>query len=148
MNTTEHAQLRYTERIMNLKGKEAKRYAHKNKDMINKHLMKMCEHALFLWEGQLGSNKIRRFYLRDDIILIADEYDRCIITLYRADYGFTQSTNRQFVKELLEMVQKKKELLKGTINESQRRQITNEIEDACIKIINSIEYRMELEAVC
>ena len=147
MNSTDHACLRYAERIMNLEGSQAKQYARFYKDNIRSYIERTHAHARFLWRGQLGTNQVRNFYLRDDIILITDQYDHCVITLYRADYGFSQSTNRQFVKELLELIKHKEDLLTKTKDKRKAAQIQHEIEDCSIKIINSIEYRIELEQV-
>ena len=147
MNSSDHAQLRYIERIIGIKGREAKHYLGRNREVVSRHIEKMFSHATFLWEGKLASPKTRRFYLRDDIILITDQHENCVITLYRADYGFSQSTNRQFVKELLELIEHKRDVQAKTDDEFKLQRLEYEIKDCCIKIINSIEYRMELEQV-
>lgn len=133
MNLTDHACFRYAERIVNLERKEAKRYAIRNRDKIVRYVTKMIDHATFIWCGRLGSNQERNFYLRDSIILVTDKHDETVITLYRADYGFSEETNRQFVKELLEEIEKDQDDIKK--------------EELKIKLINSIEYRFELETV-
>lgn len=110
MSTTElkkiaiskHARERFVERILGVPKEEVKSYLAKNESIVDEHILEMYTYAEKIWSGQLFGNITRNYYLRDDIVIVVDTNDQCIVTVFHVDFGLTRDGNRRLVKVLLE----------------------------------------------
>jgi hypothetical protein len=109
MNISNHFYERYVERIVGIADNtERKQYIVTNKDKLTEHISKLWEHAEFIWKGALYSNTTGNFYLRDNIVIVTDVQNTCLITLYRIDYGFKDELNRLIAQETLQDIARKR----------------------------------------
>lgn len=141
MYVSEHAKERYVQRIMNIKeNKKMKQYIAKNNDHIERSLLKMFEYATFIWKGRLGSTINRSFWIRDDMVLVTDTYERCIVTVYNLDYGYEKEANRKLAREYLDKVFEYRELLgEDPDNEDHQKQLHY----YSTRLITCLEYQQE-----
>lgn len=110
MSTTElkkiaiskHAKERFVERILGIPKEEVKSYLAKNESIVEEHILEMYTYSEKIWSGQLFGNITRNYYLRDDIVIVVDTNDQCIVTVFYVDFGLTRDGNRRLVKVLLE----------------------------------------------
>ena len=101
MNITKHVRKRYVERIAGIRNKnEVAQYTVQNSERIDDYISKLKEYAEFIWKGQLGDSITRNYYVKDDTIIITDTDNTTIITLYKANFGFPDKTNRTIIKDL------------------------------------------------
>lgn len=106
-NCTNHFNKRWTERIVGLKDeKDVNEYITLNKEMISEHSNKTFEFAQFIYHGQIGDNVSRNYYIKDDIVFVANTTNDAFITVYKVDLGFTSELNATVRKGLLEEIEK------------------------------------------
>jgi hypothetical protein len=102
MNLTNHCKERYVERIKGIVGPEVRPYITLNDERISEHILKLHEHSIFLYKGQLGGDKVTKiFRINGDIVLVMDTAESCIISMYKVDFGFPEHTNRAVIKDLI-----------------------------------------------
>lgn len=129
MDVTNHCIKRYVERIQGVEGeKEVKQYITLHKEEVADNVRKIFEFAKHLYRGQIGDNVTRNYYLRDNIILVTNTGDTAIITLYKCDFGFPESTNRKVIKDLLEIIEKLHAELEVIETEFKEQTVQDELE--------------------
>lgn len=111
IDVTNHCKERYVERVKGITNSfDVRNYVLTNNDRIVRDINKIFTYSEFLTEDRLGENGIiRRFYIKDDILLVLRRDESVIITLIKVDYGFPEKINRGIVKELLEEINSLKE---------------------------------------
>lgn len=106
MNLTNHAKLRYVQRITGLQDeRESRQYLAQNEEKVIGELNTMLEHAELVWSGKMANNKPSNYYLRDDVALVVDQ-NETLVTLFRCDFGFPEKINRQTIKNLVTEIHK------------------------------------------
>jgi hypothetical protein len=106
-NCTKHFLERWTERIVGIKtDKERNDYITSNRQMIIDHANTTFEHADFIYTGQIGNNTVKNFYIKDDIIFVANTSNDALITVYKIDLGFTPELNVTVRRGLLEEIRR------------------------------------------
>lgn len=150
INLTNHCKERYVERIKGITDTiEIKTYVAQNDDKITEHILKLYEYSTFLYKGQIGTDRVTRmFYINDDIVLVLDTAETCIISMYKVDFGFPKHTNKAVIKDLiseLEIINSKLEQEVVIFNELKEVK-QNEIEDLALQIKNLQEQIEILEA--
>ena len=150
-----HCQIRYAERIM---GKEdnldVNRFVTLNEDKIKADIVKMIEYGTHLYSGKQsqreGKGNIVDVYLKDTWIILVDNRNRNVITLFKIDLGLDDEFNKTYISKMLEKLNANKEVLESVqkqveIESNTYREMINEAE-AQIK-----EYRSmikNLEELC
>jgi hypothetical protein len=111
IDVTNHCKERYVERVKGITNSfDIKNYVLTNNDRIVRDINKIFNYSEFLTEDRLGGDgTIKRFYVKDDILLVLRRDESVIITLIKVDYGFPEKINRGIVKELLEEINSLKE---------------------------------------
>lgn len=105
INIKKHAKQRYIERILGITDTQDIKVALVDMDeRIIDHVNKMFEHASFIYKGQIGDNTTKNFYLVDNIVLVTDVGNTCVITLYKCSFGFGDSTDRFIIKSEIEQI--------------------------------------------
>lgn len=142
MNVKRHFKVRYLQRIEGLSDdQEIKRALATRDDYLTDSALKMYEHSRFLWRGQLGDNITRSYWINGDLILVTDVDETCLITLYRADFGFPPETNRRVIQDLIGEIEE----LRSVLCDRQRE--LNDTLHTCDRQIDEIDARLkELEA--
>ncbi len=104
-NVKNHAKQRYCERILGItETNEWKHYIVQNDELICNHINKMVDNSLFIYRGQIGDNTTKVFRMADNIILVMDSQESCVITMFKCFFGFGDDMDRQIIKhELLRL---------------------------------------------
>ncbi|MFL0197300.1 hypothetical protein ACJDU8_17295 [Clostridium sp. WILCCON 0269] len=118
IDLTKHCKMRYVERVKGITGDFAvQEYIAANNERIIQDVNKIFTYSDFLIEDRIGEDKlVRRFYVKDDILLVLSKDESVIVTLIKVDFGFPGKTNRNIVKDLLVEIN----LLKEDLEESKR----------------------------
>ena len=104
MNLTKHFQERWAERIVGVPRTEAKTYVNENQERIALHAAKMMEHASWLYKGAINANPVCNYYLKDDTVIVVNEGNDALVTVYKVDLGFTPELNQTVRKGLVEEI--------------------------------------------
>lgn len=133
-----HCQQRYAERIM---GKEEKadvaRFVSLNEDKIKTDINKMIEYGNCVYSGRQsqkdGKGKVIDVYVQNTWVLLVDEREKVVVTLYRIDLGLGDEFNNTYVAKMLEKLDSTKAILEDTQKQVQEesdmyRQMINDAE--------------------
>lgn len=147
-NCTNHFNKRWTERIVGLKEeKEINEYVTLNKEMICEHSNKTFEFAQFIYHGQIGDNVSRNYYIKDDIVFVANTTNDAFITVYKVDLGFTSELNATVRKGLLEEIEKltkeKEEIEFNVLVEVEDKEFDIQNTDEQIKVLQDQLYNLK-----
>ena len=139
-NCTKHFNIRWAERIVELKDeKEIREYVTLNKEMINEHANKTFEFAQFLYSGQIGDNITRNYYIKDDIVFVTNTTDDAFITVYKVDMGFTSALNatvrKGLIKEIGRLSKEKEDIEFIILQEVEDKEFDIQNSDEQIKIL-------------
>lgn len=139
-NFTNHFYLRWTERIIEITTeREIKDYIANNKDMIREHASKTFEFAEHIYTGQIGDNITRNYYIKDDIIFVANTTNDALVTVYKVDLGFTEELNatvrRGLIEEIHKLADEKDEIEFKMLEEVEKKQFEIESMDEQIKLL-------------
>ncbi|WP_368490763.1 hypothetical protein [Clostridium sp. BJN0013] len=106
IDLSKHCKMRYVERVKGITGDFAvQEYMVANDERITQDVNKIFTYSDFVIEGKIGEDKVvRRFYVKDDILLVLSKDESVIVTLIKVDFGFPGKTNRNIVKDLLEEI--------------------------------------------
>ena len=106
---TNHAMKRYAERIQ---GKDtvldANTFIATNEEMIIQNINTMFEHSEFLYSGKIGTTNTSNVnaYLSGTWVLLTDQQNEKVITLYKIDFNVGEDFNKQFVEKIKERLLK------------------------------------------
>lgn len=101
MNVSNHGLERYCERILNMTDtKEIKKYMAENKEVLISATNNLFEGSELIYSGKLGSANYSHYYIKDNLAFVANNTNDCIITLYKIDFGFPETTNIKVIKDL------------------------------------------------
>lgn len=137
-----HCQQRYAERIM---GKEEKtdiaRFVSLNEDKIKTDINKMIEYGNCVYSGRQsqkdGKGKVIDVYVQDTWVLLVDEREKVVVTLYRIDLGLGDEFNNTYVAKMLEKLDSTKAIL-----EDIQKQVQEE-SDMYKQMINDAEIQIK-----
>lgn len=102
LQVTDHALERYATRIKGDDLSDFRLFSQDKKDRYKEELNAMFEHSKTILVSTFNADKdIRRFNLADDMILMLEEHNDTLITMYRIDFGFDNETNRILKNRLL-----------------------------------------------
>lgn len=109
MNITKHFLERWVERVLYIEdNKEVKEYVVKNDEILRSNIDTTFNHSDYIYTGQIGDNITRNYYIKDDIILVANTTNDALITVYRIDLGLTKELNKTVIKGLIDELTKLK----------------------------------------
>lgn len=106
MNLTNHFKKRYCKRILNIDESEISNYVKQHHDVITTASQELFESATFLWNGSFNNNQPANFYINGMTVLVVDEDNNTLITLWNSDFGFKDSINKNIVKEIVTDIEK------------------------------------------
>ena len=105
LKITDHAKRRYAERIMDKNDKnDISVFIANNEDKITEDISKMIEYGQFIYKGlPVNENNKQpvRIYLKDTWVIILDEKQDKVITLYSIDLGVGKEFNDLYIEKLL-----------------------------------------------
>ena len=121
LTITKHATERYAERIMNKDSPlEINKFIATNPDKINTDIRNMLEYSDLIYSGKVGTkdNSPVNVYLSGTWVLLLDNNNEKVITIYKIDFNVGEDFNKEFVNRILtkvrehqqSLVEKKKEL--------------------------------------
>ena len=112
MNITKHALRRYTERFKDFDtNEEVNQAIVELKDLFEQELNKMNDNAIEIYRGKFNEqNSETIFKIVDNIILVCDLANTKLITLYRVDFGFGRSIDKDILDKLKEDLENKDEI--------------------------------------
>lgn len=139
---SKHCMERYAERIM---GKEEKadvaRFVSLNEDKIKTDINKMIEYGNCIYSGRQsqkdGKGKVIDVYVQDTWVLLVDEREKVVVTLYRIDLGLGDEFNNTYVAKMLEKLDSTKAIL-----EDVQKQVQEE-SDMYKQMINDAEIQIK-----
>lgn len=108
VSITKHAKERYAQRIMDKDDRtDIAVYVAQNDEKIVKDINKMVEYGTLLYSGlpsHTGQNPTD-VYRNGFWIVLVDSKQRCVITLFRIDFGFGDEFNNIFIQKALEEIE-------------------------------------------
>ena len=106
LKITEHAKQRYAERIMDKNDKnEIAVFIANNTDKISEDISKMIEYGQLIYQGVSNhefNKQPVKIYLKDTWVVIVDEKQNKVITLYSIDLGVGKEFNELYINKLLD----------------------------------------------
>lgn len=125
MNATNHAKLRYVQRIIEIPDeKESRHYLAQHEEEVIKSILGLFENAIYIWTGKVMDNRDdNNFYIHDDVILVLDQQKNSIITLYKCDFRFPKNVNQATIKGIMTEIHKLR-----SKEQKQREKIVNKLE--------------------
>ena len=106
LKITEHAKQRYAERIMDKNDKnEIAVFITNNTDKISEDISKMIEYGQLIYQGVSNhefNKQPVKIYLKDTWVVIVDEKQNKVITLYSIDLGVGKEFNEIYINKLLD----------------------------------------------
>lgn len=132
MNLTRHFQERWAERIVGVPKTESRAYVVENHERIAEHAEKMMAHAQFLYCGAINSNPICNYYLKDNTVIVVNQGNDALVTIYQIDLGFTDELNQVVRRGLVQEVDRLQEQKEGIKAEIDDRVTQKELEIAAL----------------
>lgn len=101
MDVTKHCKRRYIERIMNeTNDNEINITLSTQDERLTEHIQTLFSRSELIYQGAIGDNVTRKFWLKDDIVLITDIGENKLITLYRINFDFPKDINKIVINGL------------------------------------------------
>ena len=114
LTITKHATERYAERIMNKDSPlEINKFISMNPDKINADIKNMLEHSELIYSGKVGAkdNSPVNVYLSGTWVLLLDNNNEKVITIYKIDFKVGEDFNKEFVNRIISRVREHHESL-------------------------------------
>jgi len=108
MNISNHAYQRYVERFKDKSEyKNIKDYILKNKNQITDEILEVFEGSTYIYKEKIGEYPVdAHYYIYQNINIIVNETNDCIITLYPINFGFEcDKTNSTIIGNLIENIE-------------------------------------------
>ena len=104
MELTKHVKERYAERMAGRdKTIDINTYVAQNEEKIEKDLTKLIEHSSVIYSGVCSSGKAPvTVRVSGTWVIVMDQNDRIVITLYKIDLGPNEELNKMYVDQWLE----------------------------------------------
>lgn len=150
LKITEHAKQRYAERIMDKNEKyDIASFVANNNAKITNDITKLVEYGQLLYQGTPNyefQKRPVRIYLKDTWIVVLDNKDDKVITLYSVDLGVGREFNELYIGKLLEKldIAKKEYEEQNTVIQERKSEFSNLITDN-EKVIN--DYRRTIKSL-
>ena len=113
LKITEHAKQRYAERIMDKNDKtEIAIFIANNESKISEDISKMIEYGELIYQGVSNhefNKQPVKIYLKDTWVIIVDEKQNKVITLYSIDLGVGKEFNEIYISKLLDKLNNAKD---------------------------------------
>ena len=111
-----HCKTRYAERVMGKWEKsDAARFVSLNEDKIKTDINKMIEYGSCIYSGRQsqkdGKGKVIDVYVQDTWVLLVDEREKVVVTLYKIDLGLGDEFNNTYVTKMLDKLNSTKATL-------------------------------------
>ncbi len=111
-----HCKTRYAERVMGKGEKsDAARFVSLNEDKIKTDINKMIEYGNCIYSGRQsqkdGKGKVIDVYVQDTWVLLVNERERIVVTLYKIDLGLGDEFNNTYVTKMLDKLNSTKATL-------------------------------------
>lgn len=107
MNVTNHAKLRYVQRIVGISDeRESRNYLAEHNEEVSNQIIRIHEESEYVWSGIVNNHKLSHFYINDDIVTVVNEEKQSIVTLYRCDFGFPESVNKNTIRNMMVEIRK------------------------------------------
>lgn len=144
MELTNHAYERYCERILNISENDIKKYLEENKEDVKNSFIELLNKSIFLFKGAYCENNIVNYYVVDNFIIVVNESNEAIITLYKINFGLGEDINKivtnELIKEINILKEKEQEETKNKEKEiSEIEMNINRIDSDIEKLTNEIE---------
>jgi len=154
-NISKHCMQRYAERIMSKDNDgDVYRFIVNNEDKIKKDINKLISYGSLIYSGRQsqkdGKGNVVDVYLKDTWVILADNKDRKVITLYKIDLGLDDEFNKAYISKMIEKLNANKEALEVTKQQIQVETNTYKelIEDAESQIKEYRTMIKNLEELC
>jgi hypothetical protein len=144
MELTNHAYERYCERFLNISENDIKKYLEENKEDVRNSFIELLNKSIFLFKGAYCENNIVNYYVVDNFIIVVNESNEAIITLYKINFGLGEDINKivtnELIKEINILKEKEQEETKNKEKEiSEIEMNINRIDSDIEKLTNEIE---------
>ena len=153
-NISKHASERYAERIMGKEDTDVNRFVTLNEDKIKTDINKLIQYGEFIYSGKQtqkdGKGNVVDVFLKDTWVVLVDNRNRNVITLYKIDLGLDDEFNKAYISKMLEKLNTYKEVLENTKQQVQAESNTYRemIEDAETQIKEYRTMIKNLEELC
>ena len=112
-NVSKHATQRYAERMAGKDNEvEINRYASMNEEKIKTDINKLICYGNLIYTGKQshkdGKGNTIDVYLKDCWVILVDNKQRQVVTLYKIDLGLGDEFNNSYVTKMMEMLNEKK----------------------------------------
>lgn len=105
MELTNHAYERYCLRILNLElDKNSKVYIEENKEEIKEDVLNMFNQATYLIKAKFHDHQLANFYIFNNVVMVTNEADQAIKTIYKVDFGFSENATNFIVEDIMKSI--------------------------------------------
>lgn len=109
-----HARQRYAERIMGKDDKgDINRFINTNEEKIKTDIHKLIYYGQLIYSGRQsqkdGKGKVLDVYLKDCWVILVDNSNNTVVTLYKIDLGLDEDFNKAYISKMMERLNKDKE---------------------------------------
>jgi hypothetical protein len=75
-----------------------------NKNMVTAEVSKWVENSKFIYRGQIGDNTTKVFRIYDNIVLVLDSQETCIITMFKCSFDFGEDMDRIIIAHEIDTI--------------------------------------------
>lgn len=105
-----HCKQRYAERIMDKDNtNDINRFIAENEEKIKTDINKMITYGQLIYEGRQsqkdGKGNVLNVYLKDCWVVLVDNSNNVVVTLYKIDLGLGDEFNKLYVRKMLDKLQ-------------------------------------------
>lgn len=154
-NISKHCKERYAERIMGKDNStDVTRFIIDNEDKIQSDINKLIQYGELIYTGKQsqkdGKGKVIDVYLKDCWVVLVDNKENNVVTLYKIDLGLDEEFNKSYVSKMMEKLNGCKEVLASVLEQVQNESNTYRemIADAEIQIKEYRTMIRNLEELC
>lgn len=101
MQVSNHFKRRYCLRMLSVAEPEIGSYIKQNSDYLNAVCLALFESSTWLWKGSINGNSVSNFHICDMTVVVTDEQNGKLVTLWNSDFGFSEKTNKRIVQDIL-----------------------------------------------
>jgi len=102
MLISNHFKRRYCLRLLNIPEGEIHAYVKQNDDYLNDICITLFESSTWLWRGSINDNAVSNFFVADTTVIVTDEQNEKLVTVWNSDFGFSDKTNKRIVKDIID----------------------------------------------
>lgn len=92
--------------MLGIPDQEVNFYFKEHNEYLTEMSLALFESSTWLWKGVVNNNPAANFYISGMTILVVNEENEKLLTLWNSDFGFAEKTNKKIVKDIVNDISK------------------------------------------